>query len=54
MEHHKFGMTRNLVIEEALRVFEQKTRDRGTETNANYELAMEDLIACFFLPKVLQ
>ena len=32
----KFGMTWNLVFGEALRLFKQKARDRGTETNANY------------------
>ena len=50
----KFGMTRNLVVGEALRVFEQKTQDRGTETNANYELVMKYLITHFFPPKALQ
>ena len=32
---HKYGMTRNLVIKESLRGFDQKTRDFGTETNTN-------------------
>ena len=32
----KSGMTRNMVIFEALRVFEQKARERDTETNANF------------------
>ena len=40
-----FGMTRNLVIGEALRVFYQKDQDKGTETKANYELVMKDLIS---------
>ena len=32
----KSGMTRNIVIFEALRVFEQKAQERDTETNANF------------------
>ena len=27
---HKFGMTRNLVVRESLRVFEKKALERGT------------------------
>ena len=49
----KFGMTRNLVVGEALQVFEQKARERGTETDANYELVMKDLISHFYPPKAL-
>ena len=47
-------MTRNLVIGESLRVFEQKALEMGTKKNANYELAMKDLISHFFPPKALQ
>ena len=54
MSHQKFGMTRNLVVGELLRVFEQKTRYRGTETNKKYELVIKDLIDNLFLPKSLQ
>ena len=50
----KFGMTSNLLFIEALHVFEQKTPERGTETNANYELFMKDLITHVFLSKALQ
>ena len=49
-----FGVTSNLVIVEALRVFEQNNWDRGAETNAKYELVMEDFIAHFFPSKVLK
>ena len=52
--HHKFGVTRNLVVGEALQVFEQKTCGRVTDKNANYILVMKDLIARFFPPKSLQ
>ena len=47
----KFIITRNLIAREALRVFEQNTWDRGTETNENYELVMNDLITNFFPSK---
>ena len=47
-------MTRNMNIGESLQFFEKKARERGTETNANYELAMKDLIYHFFPPKALQ
>ena len=47
-------MMQNLVMGEALQVFEQKARERVLETNANYELVMKDLISHFFLTKVLQ
>ena len=47
-------MTRNLVIGEALQVFDQKDQERATETNKNYELAMKDMIYHFFIPKSLQ
>ena len=50
----KFGMMRNLVIIEDLRVFEQKSWERATETNANYELVMKDIISQFFPKKELQ
>ena len=45
---HDFGRTRNLVVGEAIRVFEQKNRDRGTETNMNYELVIKELTTHFF------
>ena len=32
--HQQFGMIQNLVIGEALRVFEQKSQERGMETTA--------------------
>ena len=47
-------MTRNLVIGEALWVLEKNTHERGTETNANYKLVMEDLITDLFPPNALQ
>ena len=50
----KYGMTRNLVIGEALCIFEQKTWERGTYTNSNYELVTKDLITNLFPLKVLQ
>ena len=50
----KFGMTRNLVLGKSLQVFEQKARERGAETNANYEFVMKDLISHSFSPKALQ
>ena len=49
-----FWMPRNLVVVEALRVFKQKAQERGTETNANYELVMKDHTSHFSPPKVLQ
>ena len=54
MGPQKFGMTWNLVVGEALRVFEQKARERGMGTNENYELVMKDLIYHFSPPKALQ
>ena len=51
---HGFGMMRNLVVREALQVFRQKSQDRGTETNATYELVMKNLISHLFPPKALQ
>ena len=50
----KFGMTRNLFIGEAIWVIEINTHERGTETNANYKLVMEDLITDLFPPNALQ
>ena len=50
----RFEMTQNLVSGEALQVSKQKARERGADTNANYELAMKDLIYHFLPPKVLQ
>ena len=47
-------MTSNFFVGESLWVFDQKTRERGTESNSNYELVIKDLIANFFLPKALQ
>ena len=47
-------MTRNIVVGEALWVFEQNNRDRVTETNASYKLVMKYLISHFFPPKALQ
>ena len=46
-------MTSKLVMGEALRLFYQKAQDRGTETNANSELLMKDLISNLFPPKSL-
>ena len=47
-------MTRNLVIGEALWVLEKNTHKRGTETNENYKLVMEDLITDLFPPNALR
>ena len=44
----KFAMTRNLVIGEAIRVYDQNNRDRGMETNVNYGLLIKDFITHFF------
>ena len=49
-----FGMKRNLFIGESLQMFEQNSQERGTETNANHELVMKDLISHFSPPKSLQ
>ena len=49
-----FGMTQNLVVGEALQVFKQKAQERGTETNANYDLVMKDLISHFYPHKARQ
>ena len=49
-----FGMTRNLVIGEAIWVFDKKAREKGTETNANHELVIKDMISHLFPPKALQ
>ena len=46
-------MTRNLVFGEAFRFFDQKTLERGMETNANYGLVMKDLTTNFIPPKAL-
>ena len=54
MGPQKFGMTGNLVIVESLRVFENKSRERGMKTNANYKLVMKDLISHLFHSKALQ
>ena len=53
MGPQKFGIKRNLVAEEAMRLFEQKAWVRGRETNTDYELMMKDLISHFFPPKEL-
>ena len=50
----KFGITRNLITGEALWVFEQKSWERGSGKNENYELMMKDFICYFFPPKALQ
>ena len=50
----KFGTKRNLVVREALWIFDQKAWERETETNANYELVMKDRIYHFCPPKALQ
>ena len=50
----KFGITRKLVVGEALRVFEEKTLVRIIETNADYELVIKYFIARFSPPKALQ
>ena len=47
----KYSMTFNLLIIESLQVFEQKTRDCRTDTNANYELVVKDVIYHFFPQK---
>ena len=47
-------MMQNLVMGEALQVFEQKARERVLETNANYELVMKDLISHFSPALALQ
>ena len=36
--YQKYGMARNLIL-----TLEQKTRERGPETNANYKLVIEDV-----------
>ena len=48
------GMTSKLFVGEALHIFEQKNRERGTEKNSNYKLVMKDLISHFYPPKSLQ
>ena len=53
-DSQKFWMTQNLVVGESLRVFKHKAGERGTKINANYELAMKDLISHSFPPKALQ
>ena len=45
MGPQKFEMTRNLVVGEALQLFEQKAWESGMETNTNYELSMKNLIS---------
>ena len=50
----RYGMAHNLIIGESLLIFGQKTRERGSETNANYKLVMQDVFIHFFPPKVLQ
>ena len=50
----KFGITGKLVLGEALQVFEQKSRERGTEKNANDDLVMKYCIYYFFPPMELQ
>ena len=51
---HKFWMTRNLIVGEALWVFDQHTWDRGTETNTNCKIVMKNLITQLLPPKALQ
>ena len=51
MEPQKFGMISNLVVGEALWFFEQNTRERVTETNANYKLFMKDMVTYLFFAK---
>ena len=50
----RYGMAHNLIIGESLLIFGQKTRERGSETNANYKLVMQDVFIHFFPSKVLQ
>ena len=47
----EFGMTRNLVIVEALQCFQQEAQERGAETNANCKLVMKDMIYHLFPQK---
>ena len=47
-------MISNLVVREALQVFEQNTWERGTVTNAHYGLVMKDFIGHLLPPKALQ
>ena len=50
----KFDITRNLVVGEAVQVFDAEDLREGTETNANYKLFMKDLIYNLFMPKAIQ
>ena len=50
----KLGITRKLVVIEALRVFEKNNRDRGKETNGNCKLEVKYLVTHFFPQKELQ
>ena len=52
--YQKYGMARNIMIRESLPTFDQKNKERGSETNANYKLVMQDVFIHFFPPKVLQ
>ena len=52
--YQKYGMARNLLIGESFLTLEQKTRERGSETNANHKLVLQDVFILFFPPKVLQ
>ena len=47
-------MARNLIIGKSLLTFEQTTRKRGSETNANHRLVIQDVFIHFFSPKLLQ
>ena len=47
-------MDLNIIIGQSLLTFEQKTRERGSDTNANYKLVIQDVFIHFFPPKVLQ
>ena len=52
--YQKYGMACNIIIGESLLTLEQKTRERGSDTNANYKLFIQDVFIHFFPPKVLQ
>ena len=54
MGYKKYGMARNIIIGEYLLTFDQKNKERWSETNANYKLVMQDFFIHFLPPKVLQ
>ena len=49
-----YAMTNNLLTEEALRVFEQNSKENLNETKENFKLVIEGLTIHLFPPKALQ